>query len=248
MATRFSFAMHPTDTRQEPSPSESTRKHRWRRIVVAAVFASVLCAAYAFWPRAARLRSFDPDEVARIDAQAWRHYYEKDYARLTRDLYRLCRRQLGASPARSLQIGWEAAWAARVFQQSKSREQARAALPYLEKYYDIIRTVSGEPFATDEAARLELEWWQQRRENAGPEEYARPMAACAAVLYGVFNDDIRQSAEIRARMMAWRDARGGAMTGDDWRHIEEELRRATRHLRAGVQPARAVSPPRGETP
>ncbi|MDR1283029.1 MAG: hypothetical protein LBK99_19730 [Opitutaceae bacterium] len=245
--------MHVTDSRQAPlpppSPASTHSKRRRRRIVATAVFAIVLCAAYAFWPRAARLRSFDPDEVARIDAQAWRHYYEKNYVRLTRDLYRLCRRQLGASPARSLQIGWQAARAARVFQKSRSREQAREALPYLERYYNIIRTVSGESFATDEAARLELEWWQQRRENIPPEEYARPMAACAAVLYGVFNDDIRLSAEIRARMMAWRDARGGAMTDDDWRHIAGELRRATRHFHAGVQQtARAVSPPRDETP
>lgn len=227
----------PLPPRHAPSFSPASRRRRlWWRITCVALLLFGLAVLYAVWPRTASLRDFDPDEVARLDARAWRHYYEKKYARLTNDLYRLCRRQLGASPARSLQIGWYAARAASIFQKSKSRDQAWAALPYLEKYYGVISAASEETFSIKDAARLELEWWQQRREHVAPEGYAHPMAECASVLYGVENDEIRQSSVVRSQTMAWRDAhRGKAMTDADWLHIEQQLRLAARLLHAGVQ-------------
>lgn len=192
-------------------------------------------ACYAFWPRTADIRSFDPAAVARLEARAWRHYYEKDYLRLGVDLYALCRGQLGASPARSLQIGWHAAQAARLFQRSGSREEATLALPHLRGYYAAVARASGEVFPIEEAALLELEWWQQRREKIPPQDYAKVIAECSAVFYGTDNADMGMAALLRAQAMAYRDARrNGQMQEVDWQHVEDQLRRAGTHLLAGV--------------
>ena len=149
---------------------------------------------------------------------------------------RLSRTQFGFSPLDSFRIALAAAQAAKAFQPTRSREAADAALPPLVTYYRLLASATSGGFDVAEAARLELDWWQARREAVGPEQYGVTVARVAAITYGKPADDpsLLTSGIGRAEAMAYRDARGQAMTDPDWSEIECRLRRAYRSLQAAV--------------
>lgn len=202
-----------------------------------AVGVAVLVAAgavYAFVPRTADLRHFNPAGVARLETDMWRHYYERSYPSLVRCLYSLYRNEYRFSPWDSGKLAWHAAQAARRFQTTRSRAEAMDALPALERHYAILAR-SRESFDPRRAARLELEWWQLRRENATPEMYGNAVSQVAAEVYGMSEETLRESARLRAKMMAYRDERrDGRMSEDDWTFIETNLGRAYELLKAAV--------------
>ena len=93
------------------------------------------------------------------------------------------------------------------------------------------------PTATpSEAARLELDWRQARREKVGPREYGRTVAEVAALTYGKSRGDpaMLESGIVRAEAMAYRDARYKSMTEGNWSEIETRLLRAYRLLKASA--------------
>jgi hypothetical protein len=192
--------------------------------------------AYASWPRHADLRAFEPAEIARLETAMWRDYYEKRYVALFGHLYELSRTQFGFAPLDSFRIALSAAQAAKAFQPTRSREAASAALPALVAYYRLLASAAPGGFDVEEAARLELDWWQARREAVAPEHYGMTVARVAAITYGKRPDDpsLLTSGIGRAEAMAYRDARGQAMTDPDWSEIESRLRRAYRSLKAAV--------------
>ncbi|MBR0780097.1 hypothetical protein [Bradyrhizobium iriomotense] len=143
-----------------------------RKIILGA--AAALAVAYAVIPRHADLRAFDPAEMARLETAMWRDYYDKRYVALVRHLYTLVRTQFGFSPLQSLHVAFNAAEAARTFQPTRSRREADAALPALMAYFAPAAPVA---FDVEAAARLELDWWQARREAAAPATMASPSHA-----------------------------------------------------------------------
>lgn len=204
-------------------------------IVATAALLALGVAVYALWPRPADLRAFDPASVARIETRMWRNYYEERFPALVADLYALGREQYGFSPADSVAIAWYAARAAEIFQPTKSRAEAQQALPLLEQYYALLRALGGETFDAREAARLELDWWQLRREGARSPQYGLVIAQATSVVFHADNDDVKRAGLLRAEMMAYRDARDdGRMQAADWAHIEDELTRSYQALHAGI--------------
>jgi hypothetical protein len=205
-----------------------------RALLVALVLGAV--GAYAAWPRHADLRGFEPADIARLETAMWRDYYEKRYVALFGRLYELSRTQFGFSPLDSLRIALAAARAAKAFQPTRSREAASAALPPLVAYYRLLASATPGGFDVAEAARFELDWWQARREAVDPEQYGVTVARVAAITYGKPADDpsLLTSGIGRAEAMAYRDARGQAMTDPDWSEIECRLRRAYWSLKAAV--------------
>jgi hypothetical protein len=208
-----------------------------RRTVVftlALLFGAV--AAHASWPRKADLRAFEPAEIARLETAMWRDYYEGCYPALFYHLYEVSRTQFGFSPLDGFRIAWAAVRAAKAFQPTRSREAADAALPPLVNYYRLLAAAAPGGFDVAEAAWLELDSWQARREAADPQEYGVTIARVAAITYGKKADDpsLLTSGIGRAEAMAYRDARGPAMTELDWSEIECRLRRAYRSLKAAV--------------
>jgi hypothetical protein len=197
---------------------------------------AALAAAYAVIPRQADLRSFDPPEMARLETAMWRDYYDKRYAALFYHLYASTRTQFGFSPFRSLHIALSAAEAARTFQPTRSRRDADAALPALVAYYADFAPAAPAAFDVSEVARLELDWWQARREAVSANDYGLTIARVAALTYGKSADDsgIRQFGVIRAQAMAYRDARGEGITEADWGAIETQLVGAYRSLKMSV--------------
>jgi hypothetical protein len=205
-----------------------------RRTVIP-VLASVLAAVFggcASWPRQADLRGFEPAEIARLET-VWRDYYEKRYVALFGHLYELSRTQFGFALLDSFRIVLSAAQAAKAFQPTHSRAAADAALLLLVAYFRLLASAAPGGFDVAEAARLELDWWQARREAVGPEQYGITVARVAAITYGKPADDPSLSMS-GAEAMAYRDARGQVMTDPDWSEIERRLRRAYRSLKAAV--------------
>jgi hypothetical protein len=205
-----------------------------RTVILALVLGAI--GAYAAWPRHADLRRFEPAGIARLETAMWRDYYEKRYPALFYHLYELSRTQFGFSPLDSVRIALAAARAAKAFQPTHSREAANATLPLLVSYYRLLASATSGGFDAEEAARLELDWWQARREAVGPAQYGVTVARVAAITYGRPVDDpsLLISGIGRAEAMAYRDARGQAMTDPDWSEIECRLRRAYRSLKAAV--------------
>src|SRR5690348_9854038 len=103
--------------------------------VALAICATLLVCAYAGVPRHADLRAFDPVATAQLETAMWRDYYEQRYARLFYHLYAVSRAQFGFAPLDSIRIAKSAAGAARMFQLTRSRAEADAALPSLVSYY-----------------------------------------------------------------------------------------------------------------
>src|SRR6185436_12927761 len=135
------------------------------------------------------LRGFEPAETARLETAMWRDYYDKRYPALFYHLYALSRTQFGFSPLDSVRIALAAAQAARAFQPTRSREAANAALPPLVTYYRLLASAAPGSFDVEAAARLELDWWQARRESTRPAQYGVTVARVAAITYGKPADD-----------------------------------------------------------
>lgn len=207
-----------------------------RTFILALALVCGAVGAYASWPRRADLRGFEPAEIARLETAMWRDYYEKRYVALFGHLYQLSRTQFGFAPLDSFRIALAAAQAARAFQPTRSREAANAALPPLETYFSLLASAAPGGFDAAEAARLELDWWQARREAVGAERYGVTVARVAAITYGKPGDDpsLLTAGIGRAEAMAYRDGLGETMTDPDWSEIECRLRRAYWSLKAAV--------------
>jgi hypothetical protein len=212
------------------------RVMRRKSMLAIGLAALLLLAAFVGWPRKADLRAFDPAGMAQLETAMWRDYYEKRYGALFYHLYELSRTQFGFSPSDSLRIALAAAKAAKAFQPTRSRAEAVAALPELVVYYGLLRPAAPNAFDIETVARLELDWWQARREAAAPRDYGRTIAGVAALTYGKSPDDptMAASGTARAEAIAYRDARREAMTEHDWAEIERQLRHGYRLLKAGI--------------
>jgi hypothetical protein len=188
---------------------------------------------YATWPRSADLRAFDPAAMAHLETAMWRDYYD---AALFYHLYEVSRLQFGFAPIDSFRVALAAAEAAKTFQPTRSREAANAAMPPLVTYYRLLGPAAPAALDVEEAARLELDWWQARREVVGPRDYGVTVAKVTALAYGKRPDDpgLIQSGIARAEAMAYRDARGQGMAEQDWAEIESRLLRAYRSLKTAL--------------
>lgn len=205
----------------------------------------VLLVVLAVWgsydlygPRSARLREFDPDEVARLETAMWRSYYEKRRLSLFNQLSELLRTQYNMPLIRSHWVAYKAANAAVVFQRGKKRSDYEKALPDLFDFYSAIRQMSDIPFDTDRAARLELEWWIIHRERAthAAGTLDRALAELQAEIYQMPLDRFIEHGRLRAEAMTIRDtkAAAGGVTEEDWKRIDELLRQSWRSLKTAA--------------
>ncbi len=206
---------------------------------------AVLAAATIGWivydlyaPRTAHLRDFNADEVARLETDMWRSYYEKRRLRLFNQLAQLLRTQYNMPVIRSNRVAYYGANAAFVFKGGKQRSDYEKALPDLLKFYESIRQMSDVPFDVNRAARLELEWWIIHRERIrhAPGDLDRALAELQAEIYMVPVDRLSEHGRLRAEAMTIRDtkAEAGEVSEADWARIGELLRQSWRSLSQAV--------------
>ena len=192
-----------------------------------------------FYPRTAKMREFDPDEVARLEAAMWRSYYEQQRLTLFNQLAELLRTQYHMTRLRSNQVAYYGANAAFVFKQGRQRSDYEKALPDLVKFYESIRQLSDIPFDVDRAARLELEWWiiHRQRGQHPPGDLEKALADLQAEIYHVPVERLMEHGRLRAEAMTIRDtkAEGAGVTEADWARISELLGESWRSLAKAVK-------------
>jgi hypothetical protein len=193
-----------------------------------------------YFPRTAKMREFDADEVARLEAAMWRSYYDKKQVQLFNQLSELLRTQYHMPLVRSNQVAYYAANAAFVFKDGKTGQDYEKALPDLIKFYGAIRKMSDIPFDVDRVARLELQWWIIHRERwkRQSDELPKALAELQAAIYGVPVDRVMDHGRLRAQAMAIRDMKadsGQPMTEEDWKKINDLLRQSWRSLAEAVK-------------
>ena len=187
---------------------------------------------------ATEVRRFDADEVARLETEMWRSYYDRRRARLFFQLGELLRTQYRFPFWQSQRVAFHAARAAFVFKDGRGRADYERALPDLRAFYQAIRRVSDVPFDPERAARLELEWWivHRERKRHEPGALARALAETAAEVYQVPAERLEEHARLRADAMAIRDeqAAGSGVTEADWARIDQLLHESWRSLHQAV--------------
>jgi len=187
-----------------------------------------------YGPRSSKLRDFDPNEVARLETDMWRSYYAKERLKLFTQLAELMRSQYHMPLATSNAVAYQAAKAAFVFKDGKTRADYEKALPNLVKFYQAIREGSDTPFDVEKAAKLELEWWIVHRQRARhePGDLDRALAELPAEIYQAPVEKMMEHARLRAEAMMIRDKQAEArgVTEEDWKKIEELLRASWQSL------------------
>jgi hypothetical protein len=180
-----------------------------------------------YLPHRTRLRDFDPQQVARIETQMWRSYYDKERLALFTQLAGLMRTQYRMPLVRSNEAAYQAAKAAFVFKGGKERADYEKALPNLINFYRDIRAQSDTPFEVERAAQLELEWWIIHRQRAQHQDgdLARSLAELQAEIFRLPVERFNEHARLRAEAMTIRDdkAEAGGVSEADWQHIDELL-------------------------
>ena len=198
------------------------------------VMLSSWAAVDLFSLRARSLRDFNPSEVARLDTAMWRSYYAKQRLPLFFQLTELLRKEYHLPWLRSQWVAYQAAKAAFVFKEGRSRNDYEKALPHLRGFYSAISTISDDPFDINRAAKLELEWWivHRERERHSPENLPRLLAQTSAVMYHMPYEPLLEHGKLRAEATRIRDnqAAAGGVTEQDWSQIGRLLERSWRSL------------------
>jgi len=226
----------------EPVMSSQTLRRKLKILLrIIAVVLVLLVGGVLFdlyYPRTAKLREFDPDEVARLETAMWRSYYEKEHLKLFNQLSELLRTQYHMPPIRSNEVAYYGANAAFIFKQGQERADYEKALPDLKKFYGEVRKISDIPFDVDRVSQLELEWWIVHRQRAQhkPGDLDRALAELQAEIYRVPVEKLMEHGRLRAEAMTIRDTKAdeGGVTETDWARIDQLLRQSWRSLARAV--------------
>lgn len=213
-------------------PTIQRRVGRLLRWIAAGIL--LLMVLFAVEDRLAKpsLTGFDPARMGRLEASMWRSYYEHRWVALALDGLRVSCGEYGYSWWDGLRTSALAARAALHFRGATDDPRC---LPLLRRYYGIIREGMSLGFDADEAARLELEWWRQRRRKLAPTVYAETIAANVALVYGRDPSGLLSPSLKRAEAMHYRDRYGrgeGKMTEENWAEVERQLVEAYSEMKA----------------
>jgi hypothetical protein len=166
-------------------------------------------------------RGFDPQEMGRLESAMWRSYYDGRWLRLIGQTMQVSCDQYGFSWWDGARLSKHAAIAAMYFRRETNDPRC---IGQLESYYGIVRHATRISFDVSEAARLELQWWKERRRDVPPAQYARTIARLSGFIHGVDEKEAMESALLRTRAMVYRDARrDGKMTDADWEEVSRQL-------------------------
>lgn len=169
----------------------------------------------------------------------WRSYYDHRWGALALDGLRVSCGQYGFSWWDGARASFLAAKAALHF---RGGTEDPRCLPLLERYYATLADSLGAEFDVAKAARLELEWWRQRRRGLGPGEYAGSIAANVAEVYGLSPAALREASRLRAEAMDYRDrhGRGRDMGEEHWNEVGLRLEQAYRELKRAADQGMAA--------
>lgn len=185
------------------------------------------------------LTQFDYKYVAKIDADAWRSYYNHQFFKMFLQLLRGMKKQLNTNWTTTLRLAFYSGRAAASYRVKKGNENYPKVLKDLIKYYKILNAHSLQKFDYEEAAKLELEWWDiHRYPNRYKKSLEASLADAAAVVYKVHPETLRKYARYRAEAMMIPNHvgdKGKVNPEKDYQEIEALLLKSWEALHKAVQ-------------
>ncbi|HVO74481.1 MAG TPA: hypothetical protein VMT35_10700 [Ignavibacteriaceae bacterium] len=207
-----------------------------KKIVIPVILAIVILYAVIdlFGPWHSNVKEFNPKEIAGLETEMWKAYYQKESFHLYRSLVEMLIKQQGFPFIRANYYAYLAAKAALVFKEGKNRQNYELALPYLEKYFNGIKDIGRLSCRPEKVARLELEWWIVHRERLtyGKAALVKAIAEAAAALYSLNSESLTEYAQQRAEAMIIRDEQADKDGVDEkeWQEINIKLIRSYQAL------------------
>ncbi len=172
------------------------------------------------------LQAYHPPAMAKLEAKAWRNYYEHHYFSLAWNMYTIAREQYQFNKIDSFMLAYHAARAAITFQKEYP-QSAPLILEHLKRYYTVVQKGLRKPLDINLCAELELVWWSQRRMNDHNPSYYKTMSHLLSEIYGKSSESYDSSTELRAEMMEYRDQRREqGLSESDWSFIESGLEKS----------------------
>ena len=180
-----------------------------------------------FGPWHSDLYRINSTEIARLETDMWRAYYDKNGLLLFRLLAKMLHEHYGFPYLRSNCHAYLAARAAMVFKKGETRSDYEKALPYLENYYKGMKKIGQLNLDPKRTAALELEWWIVHRQRAaeGTGALTQAIANATGDFYQVNPQILGDYAEARALAMIQRDeeAAKDGVSETEWNEINAKL-------------------------
>src|SRR5258708_18545215 len=181
---------------------------------------------------------FDPERVAHAEASGWRAYYDHNWFKMLWLIVSLCGQQFHIPFPLSLLAAYyivraSAGWVA-------VDHDSQAILTLHEKFYRIAQRSSGLHFDPAQVARLEEQYWEVHRRQAGEAdktEFVQTMIALHSAAFGITQEQARDSAELRVQANNVVDGITSKQSTDpqaDWDKLEELLRQCYRSIQRQI--------------
>jgi hypothetical protein len=172
---------------------------------------------------------FNPDRVARFEAESWKSYNDHTRFKLLRLVVSLIQEQYHIPFPVSLLAAFytvraSAAWA------PKEHKDENAIRADLEKFYRLALRYSGLKFDPAKVAELEFQYWVDHRRLVGQPDktpFINTMTALHAAIFGLTLDQAKLSGERRVKANNVLDTITGHISPNpaaDWLRCEQLLR------------------------
>jgi hypothetical protein len=193
---------------------------------------------------------FDAYAVAHYEKENWVAYYQKRWLRLLRASVSMVKEAFGLSLGQALCGAYLIARAEIAAAPFPDNDISRAEA-YMRRFYAFIKKIYGTDFDSDQAARLEVNWWVVHRQLFGQTDNQPLVEALTdlyAVVYGVEPARVREAAYRRAQAMIYSDrwvAQGCTANSPLLDQVEQALIKSYTALaevvRVGRQPSSMAS-------
>ncbi len=176
----------------------------------------------------AKVFEFSPEQVAYVEAAGWRAYYDRKWLKMLRLITKLCQEEFHIPFPISLLAAYYTIYASIAWVPVNHDE--KKVLRSLEKFYKLARRYSGLTFDPTRVAALEFQYFDVHRRLVGQadkSEFIETLANLHSALFGLSMEQVRESAELRARAADIVDSITGKTSTDiegDWVRLEEDLR------------------------
>lgn len=195
---------------------------------------------------------FDPLQVAKEEAAAWRGYYNNDIAGLVQHLSHLVIIEFRLNQMTAWQtVIPELIAAAAIFKnlpEDTSQDTYNSkVLPHLENAYQSIHDALHAKWDPHQAAQDELDWWvyRHRQKTENPEIVGKKIEQLYLLIYGNHDQGhFARAGYLRAVAARYRDlvqAAAGHLEEADWGIIESILELSYKELLLGIQANAAKS-------
>jgi hypothetical protein len=143
---------------------------------------------------------FNPNRVAELEAEGWRAYYDRKWARMLSLMTDLSRQEFNIPFFASLFAAFDTIRAARRWAPAES--DFDGAKKCLGKFYRKARQHSGLRFDPDRAAELEVAYWdiaRRLKQGAQRADFVRTVTQLHSEVFGISPEQAAESAELRVQ-------------------------------------------------